>query len=90
VTAAHVQDRDGAKQLLAILRHKVSRLRPIWADGADTAPLVDGVRALRPPRPICLEITTRADRAQGVVVIPNRGTVERTLGWCNRSPVLQR
>jgi putative transposase len=34
VTAASVQDRDGAKQLLEILRHQYARLRHIWADGA--------------------------------------------------------
>jgi putative transposase len=41
VTAASVQDRDGAKLLLDILRHKFSRLRHIWADGADAGPLVE-------------------------------------------------
>lgn len=34
VTAARVQDRDGAQRLLAVLRHQVSRLRLIWADQA--------------------------------------------------------
>ena len=84
VTAASVQDRDGAKPLLEILRHKFSRLRHIWADGAYAGPLVDWVRALRPPRPIRLEITKGSDRAKGFVVIPKRWSVERTLGWFNR------
>jgi hypothetical protein len=57
VTAAGVQDRHGAKQLLEILRHRYTRLRHIWADGAYTGLLVDGVKALRPQRPIRLEIT---------------------------------
>jgi putative transposase len=85
VTAASVQDRDGAKQLLEILRHKFSRLQHIGADGAYAGPLVDWVRAWRPQRPIRLEITKRADRAKGFVVIPKRWMVERTLGWFNRS-----
>ena len=34
VTAASVQDRDGAKRLLGVLRHWCTRLRCIWADGA--------------------------------------------------------
>ena len=34
VTAGHVQDRDGARLLLEVLRHKFSRLRLIWADQA--------------------------------------------------------
>src|ERR1700694_1246724 len=34
VTAAHVQDSDGARTLLSILATKFRRLRMIWADGA--------------------------------------------------------
>jgi putative transposase len=84
VTAASVQDRDGAKPLLDILRHQFSRLRHIWADGAYAGPLVDWVRALRPRRPIRLEITKRSDTFKGFVVIPKRWIVERTFGWFNR------
>jgi putative transposase len=85
VTAASVQDRDGAKQLLGALRHHFSRWRILWADGADAGPLVDWVKALRPQRPIQLEITKRSQLAKGFVVIPKRWSVERTLGWLNRS-----
>jgi putative transposase len=84
VTAASVQDRDGAKQILDLLRHKFSRLRHIWADGAYAGPLVDWVRALRPRCPIRLEITKRSDALKGFVVIPKRWIVERTFGWLNR------
>jgi putative transposase len=84
VTAASVQDRNGAQHLLAILRHKCSRLRHLWADGAYAGPLVDWVRALRPQRPIRLEITKRSATGKGFVVIPKRWIVERTLGWFNR------
>jgi putative transposase len=59
-------------------------LQHIWADGAYAGPLVDWVRALRPQRPIRLEITKRSDRAKGFAVIPKRWMVERTLGWFNR------
>jgi transposase len=84
VTAASVQDRDGAKQLLGVLRHRFSRLRHLWADGAYAGPLVNWVRALRYQRPIRLEITKRSDKAKGLVVIPKRWIVERTFGWFNR------
>jgi putative transposase len=84
VTAASVQDRAGAMQVLEGLRYKFSRLRLIWADGAYAGPLVDWVRALRPQRPIRLVITKRSAAAQGFVVIPKRWIVERTLGWFNR------
>ncbi len=84
VPAASGQDRDGAKQVLDILRHKCSRLRHIWADGAYAGPLVDWVRTLRPRRAICLDMTKRSDTLKGFVVIPKRWIVERTFGWLNR------
>jgi putative transposase len=84
VTAASVQGRDGAKQLLDLLRRKYGRLRHIWADGAYAGPLVDWVRTLRPQRPIRLEIAKRCHRIEGFVVIPKRWVVERTFGWFNR------
>ena len=84
VTAASVQDRDGAKCLLEGLQPKCSRRRHIGADGASAGPLVDWVRTLRPQRPIRLEITKRSDAVKGFVVIPKRWIVERTLGWFNR------
>jgi transposase len=84
VTAANVQDRDGAQSVLAVLQHKFWRLRLIWADGAYAGALVDWVRALRPHRPIRLEMTKRSDGVKGFVVIPKRWIVERTFGWFNR------
>ena len=84
VTAASVQDRDGAKPLLEILRHRYTRVRHIWADGAYAGPLVEWVKGLRPHRPIRLEITKRSNAVKGFVVIPKRWIVERTFGWFNR------
>lgn len=84
VTAASVQDRDGAKHLLAVLRHQFSRLRLIWADGAYAGELMTWVWALRPWRKVRLEITKRSGTAKGFEVIPKRWIVERTLGWFNR------
>ena len=84
VTAASVQDRDGAKQVLEVLRHQFSRLRRIWADGASAGALVDWVWSLRSWRKVRLEITKRSATAQGFEVIPKRWVVERTLGWFNR------
>jgi putative transposase len=79
-----VQDRDGAKHVLAVLRHKFSRLRVIWADQAYAGQLIAWVKALRVCRPVRLEIVKRAAVAQGFVVSPKRWIVERTLGWFNR------
>jgi putative transposase len=79
-----VQDRDGATQVLEVLRHQFSRLRRIWADGAYAGALVDWVWSLRSRRQVRLAITKRSDPAKGFEVIPKRWIVERTLGWFNR------
>ena len=84
VTAASVQDRDGAKTVLGVLRHKFSRLRVIWADQAYAGQLIAWVKALRVHRPVRLDIVKRSTMAQGFVVSPKRWIVERTLGWFNR------
>jgi putative transposase len=84
VTAASVQDRDGAKRLLEVLQHQFSRLRLMWADGAYAGALIDWVWSLRPRHKVQLEIIKRSDTAKGFEVIPKRWIVERTFGWFNR------
>jgi putative transposase len=81
VTAANVQDRDGAKLLLGILRHWFTRLRCIWADGAYAGFLETWVALLRRYRKVRLAIVKRSDRLKGFVVLPKRWIVERTFGW---------
>ena len=81
VTAANVQDRDGAKQLLGILRHWYTRLRLIGADGAYAGVLETWVTWLRRSRKVRLEIVKRSDTAKGFIVLPKRWIVERTFGW---------
>jgi putative transposase len=84
VTAASVQDRDGAKHGLAVLRHQFWRLRLIWAEEAYAGQLIGWVKALRIYRPVRLDIVKRSATAKGFVVHPTRWIVERTLGWFNR------
>ncbi len=84
VTAASVQDRDGAKTRLEVLRHHFSRLRLLGADGASAGARIDGVWSLRPWRKVRRVMTKRSDTAQGFQVIPKRWMVERTLGWFTR------
>jgi putative transposase len=81
VTAASVQDRDGAKRLLRILRHWCTRWRCIWADGAYAGCLETWVALLRRYRKVRLEIVKRSDHVKGFVVMPKRWIVERTFGW---------
>lgn len=84
VHAANLQDRDGAKLVLERLKHKFSRLRLIWADGAYAGPFVEWVRRLRVWRKLRLEIVSRPAGVKGFVLLPKRWVVERTFGWLNR------
>jgi putative transposase len=81
VTAARVQDRDGATVLLHVLRHWFPRRRGIWAEGAYAGWLETWVTWLRRYRQGRLEIVKRSDHAKGFIVLPKRWMVERTFGW---------
>jgi putative transposase len=84
VTAASVQDRRGAQQLLEVLRHRFSRLRLIWADQAYTGDLATWVWTLRSWRRTRLVVVKRLEGLPGFHVLPKRWIVERTFGWLNR------
>jgi putative transposase len=84
VTAASVQDRDGAKSVLEVLRHQFTRVRLIWADGAYAGDLAAWLWALRPWRKVRLEIVKRPKGLKGFQVLPWRWIVERTFGWLGR------
>ncbi|HKX31685.1 MAG TPA: IS5 family transposase [Blastocatellia bacterium] len=81
VHAAGIQDRDGARLVLAPLAHSFTRLRKIWADGGYAGALVEWVRNLRTRHRIDLEIVKRTDDLKGFVVLPRRWIVERTFAW---------
>lgn len=81
VTAASVQDRDGARPLLELLAASCQRVRLLWADGGYAGRLIDWTRdTLR----IVLQIVKRSDDTVGFVVLPRRWVVERTLAWITR------
>jgi putative transposase len=84
VTAASVQDREGAKPLLEVLRHQFSRLRLIWADQAYAGDLLAWVWRLRPRRKVRVEIVKRPKGVKGFQRLPWRWLVERTFGWLGR------
>jgi putative transposase len=81
VHAANIQDRDGAKLVLAKLAGRFPRLCLIWADGGYAGQLVEWVQATWH---WLLAIVTRPDDARGFVVLPKRWIVERTFGWLGR------
>jgi putative transposase len=84
VTAASLQDRDGATSLLDVLRHRFSRLRVIWADQAYAGDLIAWVWALRPWRKVRLAIVKRPEGTKGFLLLPKRWIVERTFAWLAR------
>lgn len=84
VHPADVQDRDGARLVLALLRHTFTRLRLIWADGGYAGQLLGWVRNLRGRNRLKMEIVKRTDDVRGFKVLPRRWVVERTFGWLGR------
>ena len=81
VSAASVQDRDGAKLVFQKIKSTFSRLKLIWADGAYAGQLVEWVKNT------CgwlLEIVRRDPGVKGFQLLPRRWVVERTFGWFGR------
>src|SRR5919107_2478490 len=79
VTSADVQDRGGARCLLAGRKPFVPRLKKIWADGAYTGEKLAGW--CKEQGELDLEIVERSADTEGFAVLPHRWIVERTLGW---------
>jgi putative transposase len=81
VSAASVQDRDGAKLVFQKIKGRFTRLKLIWADGAYAGQLVEWVKSA------CgwlLEIVRRSEGVKGFQLLPRRWVVERTFGWFGR------
>ena len=81
VTAASVQDRDGAFRLLALLRERFSTLCLVWADGGYAGRLVTWAHQVLA---LTVTIIKRSDDTTGFAVLPRRWVVERTFGWLLR------
>ena len=82
VTTANVQDRDGAKLLLARLRQQGSdlRLQRVWADGSYGGKLITWVKQ---KLGYVLQIIKRNKAVKGFHLLPRRWVVERTFSWLN-------
>ncbi len=81
VHAASLQDRDGAKLVLAKLVGRFPQLQRIWADGSYGGQLVGWAKRTGG---WVLEIVKRPKDAVGFQVLPKRWVVERTLAWVGR------
>ncbi len=83
VSSADVQDRGGARCLLAGLKPFVPRLKKIWADGAYTGEKLAGWCKERGGWE--LQIVERSADTEGFAVLPHGWIVERTLSWLMRN-----
>jgi putative transposase len=81
VTAACVQERDGARLVFDRLNGSCKKLRRLWVDGGYRgSPLADWVaRRFR----FVLQVVLRGEEQTGFAVLPRRWVVERTFGWFN-------
>jgi transposase len=78
VTAASIQDRDGAHHLLVALRARFSTVAHVWADGGYSGRLLTWAKQVVS---LSVEVVKRTDDMAGFVVLPRRWVVERTFGW---------
>jgi transposase len=82
VHEADIQDRDGAVEVLALIRLHYPRLWHMFADGGYAGDkLRNALVALGRWR---IEIIKRSDTANGFEVLPRRWVVERTFAWLGR------
>jgi putative transposase len=81
VTAASVQDRDGARPLLWNLARAFPSIKLVWADGGYAGKLITWAQAA-----LCvtMEIVRRPGQLHTFQVLPRRWVVERTFAWITR------
>jgi transposase len=84
VTAAAVQDRDGARPLLWNLRKAFPKIKLAWADGGYAGKLVTWAKTKLKPK-LTVQIVKRPDDLHTFQVLPRRWVVERTLAWITRN-----
>jgi putative transposase len=87
VHPANIQDRDGAKLLLAKAQGHFPRLQLIWADGGYAGKLIAWAwRACG----WLIRIVRRPKGSKGWVLLPRRWVVERTFAWLSNCRALAR
>jgi transposase len=79
ITAASVQDRDGARPLLWNLHRACHKVRLVWADAAYAGKLAAWAAAMK----MTMQIVAKRDR-HAFEVLPRRWVVERTFAWISK------
>ncbi len=80
VTAASMQDRDGARLLFTRLSGACKKLRKVWVDGSYRGQLLNWVSD---HLWFVLQPVLRPKEQKGFVLLPRRWVVERTFAWLN-------
>lgn len=81
VTAANMQDRDGAHPLLSLLRERFSTITLVWADGGYAGRLITWASKVLS---LTVQVIKRTEAMTGFVVLPRRWVVERTFAWISK------
>ena len=81
VHAATIQDRDGAKLVLAKLAGRSPRLWLLWADGGYAGALPGWALVAAG---VVIEVVKKPAGATTFAVLPKRWIVERTFAWLGR------
>jgi transposase len=81
ITAASIQDRDGARRVLDRLRFTMPSVALVWADGGYAGQLVTWAKRLLR---VSVEIVRKPLGIKTFHVLPRRWVVERTLAWIVR------
>lgn len=84
ITAASVQDREGAKPLLRRAKVAFGRLAKVWADSGYSGQFVRWVKQLRPHGRLHLEVVRSPKPTQGFAVQPRRWVIERSFAWLTK------
>ncbi len=81
VTAASVQERDGARLVFARINGSGKKLRRLWVDGGYRSSSLTAWVTAR--FRFVLQVVLRSEEQVGFVVLPRRWVVERTFAWLN-------
>lgn len=82
VSAANLQDRPAARQLLPLLHRTHHSIRHLWADGGYHGTLTEWAKTTLG---ITIEIVNKLAGQTSFVALPRRWVVERTFSWISQA-----